>query len=104
MTHLESLARRKLETFHRWAREAHYGEVFVYHREPAERDDEIFAYARKLHDGGRVFLYQRRIDGDRWEKCARRTPVAAHLVLDRVSATVYVAPSSAAQLSKENAA
>lgn len=104
MTLRARLVGLKLETFHRWAREAPYEAVFVYHREPMERDEAIFDYARKLHEGGLVFLYQRKIDGGRWEKCARRTPITAHSVLDRVSAGVYVAPSSAALSSRENAA
>jgi hypothetical protein len=94
----------KLEAFRRWAREAHYGEVFVYHREPIDRDEQLFTYARKLHLAGLVFLFSRRLSDGRFEKCARRTPVRAHLALDKVSAAIQVAPSSAALLSKENAA
>lgn len=85
----------KLTNFRKWAREAHYEDVFVYHRDPIERDPALFEYARKLHDAGMVFLFTRRIDGGRFEKCARRTPVVSHLALDRVSASVKVGPSTA---------
>lgn len=84
----------KLKAFRAWAREAQYEDVFVYHRDPAERDGEAFAYARKLHEAGMVFLFDRRLEPGRFEKCARRTPVVAHLALDRVSAAVKVDPST----------
>lgn len=85
----------KLTRFRKWAREAPYGGVFVYHRDPTERDPAVYAYARKLHDAGMVFLFDRRLGEERFEKCARRTPVVAHLTLDRVSASVKVDPSTA---------
>lgn len=84
----------KLQQFRKWAREAPYEDVFVYHRDPKDREPDAFAYARKLHDAGMVFLFDRRI-ADGFEKCARRTPVMAHLSLDRVSASVKVDPSTA---------
>lgn len=86
----------KLARFHKWAREAPYGDVFVYHREPQERDESAFEYARKLSDGGIAFLYSRRLEDGRFEKCARRTQVIAHFALDKVSRAIQVAPSSAA--------
>ncbi len=85
----------KLTRFRKWAREAPYGETFVYHRDPIERDASLFAYARKLHEAGMVFLFDRRLGEERFEKCARRTRVTAHLALDRVSASVKVDPSTA---------
>lgn len=85
----------KLPFFYKWAHEAAFESVFVYHREPADRDPEVFAYARKLHEGGLVFLFDRRMDNGKFEKCARRTPVAAHLALDKVSASIRVEPSTA---------
>jgi hypothetical protein len=84
----------KLAAFHRWSREAQYGATFVYHREPLDRDTDVFAFARKMHDAGLVFLFSRRLDDGRFEKCARRTQHTAHLVLDEVSRSIYVAPSS----------
>lgn len=85
----------KLSSFRKWAREAPYEDVFVYHRDPAERDLTCFAYARKLHDAGMVFLFERRLGEGRFEKCARRTPVVAHFALDKVSAAITVDPSTA---------
>jgi hypothetical protein len=85
----------KLQQFRKWARDAHYEDVFVYHREPYPREDEVFAYARKLHQAGMVFLFSRRLDAERFEKCARRTPVISHTALDKVSAAIKVDPSTA---------
>lgn len=85
----------KLKHFREWAQRAAYGETFVYHREPNDRDGEVFAYARKLHDAGMVFLFSRRLDNGKLEKCAKRSPVAAHLILDKVSASITVEPSTA---------
>jgi hypothetical protein len=93
--------RYKLNTFRRWAREARYNEVFVYHREPLVREEDVFDYARKLSDAGLAFLYQRKLDDGRWEKCARRSRVADHLVLDKVSKRVQVAASSAAETDED---
>jgi predicted TIM-barrel fold metal-dependent hydrolase len=92
----------KLAHFHRWSREAAYGATFVYHREPLERDAELFTFARKMQEAGLVFLFSRRLDDGRFEKCARRTQHTAHLVLDKLSRTIQVAPSSAH--AKEHAA
>jgi hypothetical protein len=85
----------KLKHFREWAQRAAYGETFVYHREPAERDPELFSLARKLNEAGMVFLFSRRLETGVFEKCAKRTPVAAHLVLDKVSASITVEPSTA---------
>lgn len=93
----------KLKAFRLWARSAAYENVFVYHREPMERDAEVFSYARKLHDAGMVFLFERRIDGGRFEKCARRTPVKAHSALDKVSRDITVEPSTDFLAEKEHA-
>lgn len=95
------MAQHKLAAFHRWAREAPYNDVFVYHREPLPREDDAFEYARKLSDAGLCFLYQRRLDDGRWEKCARRTRPHDHHVLDKVSKGVQVAPSTAADTDEE---
>lgn len=84
----------KLQQFRKWAREAPYEDVFVYHREPYTREPEVFTYARKLHEAGMVFLFERRLDANRFEKCARRTPVVAHFALDKVSASITVDPST----------
>jgi hypothetical protein len=42
-----------------------------------------------------VFLFSRRLDAERFEKCARRTPVISHTALDKVSAAIKVDPSTA---------
>lgn len=85
----------KLKHFREWAQRAAYRETFVYHREPQERDPELFALARKLNEAGMVFLFSRRLEDGRFEKCATRTPVTSHLVLDKVSASITVAASTA---------
>lgn len=89
-------AQHKLAAFHRWALEATGKDVFVYHREPLERDPAAFKFARKLSDAGLVFLYSRRLDDGRFEKCARKTRPQDHNVLDRVSLGIHVPPSSQA--------
>lgn len=86
----------KLAAFHRWAREAAYNSVFVYHREPLEREPEAFELARKYSDAGLAFLYSRRLDDGRIEKCAKRTNPMHHHVLDKVSLGVQVDPSRSA--------
>lgn len=86
----------KLAAFRRWAREAPYNDVFVYHREPLDRDPDVFELARKYSDAGLAFLYSRRLDDGRIEKCAKRTSPTHHHVLDKVSRTVQVEPSRAA--------
>jgi hypothetical protein len=83
----------RLPVFQRWAREARYGEVFVYHREPFARDSVLFEYARKLSDAGIAFLYQRRADNHQWEKACKRIGVQAALTLDKLSETVHVEAS-----------
>lgn len=85
----------KVEWYHTWAIHAKYGVEVVYHRGDAERDEKVFDYMRKLSDAGMVFLFQRRLNDGRWEKVARRTPVASHKVLDTISQDVQVPPSSA---------
>lgn len=87
---------RKLELFRKWAREATYNELFVYHREPKERDEASFEHARKLSDAGLAFLSQRRLDNGMFEYCALRSKPQDIDVLDKVSARIYVAPSSSA--------
>lgn len=86
----------KLAAFRRWAREAPYNSVFVYHREPLPREEEVFELARKYSDAGLAFLYSRRLDDGRIEKCAKRTNPAHHHVLDAVSKAVQVDPSRSA--------
>jgi hypothetical protein len=94
----------KLKVFKEWAHGANFGDVFVYHREPNERDPEVFYYARKLSSAGIAFLFSRRLDNGNFEKCARRTPVLAHVVLDKVSAAITIAPSTAFLDEKADAA
>lgn len=86
----------KLAAFRRWAREAPYNAVFVYHREPLARDPEIMELARKYSDAGLAFLYSRKLDDGRFEKCAKRTNPVVHHVLDKVSRGVQVDPSRSA--------
>lgn len=84
----------KLALFRKWAQEAPLGAVFVYYNENiGERDPDIFEYARKLSEAGRVFLFQKRTDQGTYQYCARRSSVAAHGVLDKVSASIKVEPS-----------
>lgn len=73
--------------FQHWVQHAEYGQDFVYHKATAERDEDVFARARKLQDAGLVFLYQRRA-GDGFEHVARRTKIESHLVLDKLSSTI----------------
>lgn len=90
----------------KWVQSCGAADVFVYHRGllDAERDPVLFAYMRKLSDAGLVFLFQRRltaplnlvVDGEtQWEWCARRCRPKDHIVLDKVSAAIQVAPSEA---------
>lgn len=73
-----------------WVQHCGSNDVFVYHRTGGklERDPNLFAYMRKLSDGGLVFLFQRRTDQGEWEYCARRCRPKDHAVLDKVSADV----------------
>lgn len=84
----------KLTAFRRWAREAPYEAVFVYHRTPAARDTDLFAHARKLSDAGLVFLFQRRA-GREFEYCARRVHHKHHFLLDKVGGAVKVHATTA---------
>lgn len=95
-----------------WAHEPHYNQVYVYHEEPLDIEAEglktlelvayqkareaLFKSARKLNEAGLVLLFQRRhpVDGF-WQYCAKRTRIADHLVLDKVSRGQHVAPSKA---------
>lgn len=86
----------KLAAFRRWAREAPYNSVFVYHREPLARDPEVMELASKYSDAGLAFLYSRKLDDGRFEKCAKRTNPVHHHVLDKVSRGVQVDPSRSA--------
>lgn len=88
-----STTNQALAGFRKWAREAAYEAVFVYHRTPRTRDPALFEHARKLSDAGLVFLYQQR-RGDEWTYCARRTHPAAHHTLDKVSRRVKVRATS----------
>jgi hypothetical protein len=88
-----SAAQHKIAAFRSWAQTHPLGSVFVYYREPLERDPDAFAYARKLHDAGLVFLFQRRLDNGMFEHCARRCAIKDHKVLDVVSASIQVNPS-----------
>lgn len=81
------------ENFHNWVIHARYGEEIVYHLEGRERDERVFKYMRKLSHAGMVFLFQRRAETGGWVKVARRTPVAAHKVLDTISQDIEVPPS-----------
>lgn len=83
-----------IAAFHTWAREASYGDVFVYHRASGPREQELYDYARKLSDAGLAFLFRRRTDAG-LEACARRIHHETHFSLDKVSAAVKVAPTHA---------
>lgn len=83
-----------------WVQTCGANEVFVYYRTNgvglmAERDEELFAYMRKLSDAGLVFLFQRPLPAPpftpwlrEWEYCARRCRPKDHVALDKVSAAV----------------
>ena len=87
---------RKVDYLRRWAQTASHADVFVYYRTnmTLARDPAVFEYARKLHDAGLAFLFQRRIPGtEHFEYCARRTRPKDHAILDVVSASIP-APST----------
>lgn len=82
-----------------WVQHCGANEVFVYYRTGGalERDDALFAYMRKLSDGGLVFLFQKRMESGEWEYCARRCRPSDHITLDRVSARVQGPASQATE-------
>lgn len=86
-------SKHKLALFTRWALEAPSNAVFVYYNEPLERDPEVFAYARKLSDAGVAFLFQKKTEDGNYQYCAKRCPLEAHIILDKVSASIHVEPS-----------
>lgn len=86
---------RKIERFKQWSQSAPAGDVFVYHRGTRDaiekRDEQAFAYARKLSDGGLALLFQRRIGpprldgGSEFEYCAKRTRAKKLHILERIA-------------------
>lgn len=84
----------KLQQLKRWVQLAHLNNVFVYYNEGVgERDEAVFAYARKLHEAGLVFLFQKRADDGLYQYCARMSRPADIHTLDKVSASIHVEPS-----------
>lgn len=85
---------KKLAQLKKWAQLAPLNDVFVYYNEGVgERDEKVFAYARKLSEAALVFLFQKKTDGGIYQYCARLSHPAHIHVLDRVSASIHVEPS-----------
>jgi hypothetical protein len=76
-----------LAKFAGWARTSKLGAVAIYHYSvEAARHEELFTFARALHDKRKVLLFQRRDGQGNWEHCALRISATAFDFIDTVSA------------------
>ena len=90
-----------LKAFHDWAREAEFNAELTYCVEGGARHEALFKYARKLQHAGLVMLFQRRGEDGLFRYFAKRSPVRAHVALDKLSASIHAPPSAAALASRQ---
>lgn len=74
---------------HDWVQKAAHGDELVYHKSGQTRNEKLFGAARKLSEGGLVFLFQRRAKVG-FDHVLRRTLPSAHDTLDWVSRSVSI--------------